>query len=123
MLGGSIGIAITAALLAAKQREDLLSHGIMSLAEMQRLPANMRDLTKEQQAAVRGVYNDTFTETMRICAIVASIGVIVSMGTFRKSRRTLTTQRYQQIEAEMARRQKERQRKEPASSTSSGRSA
>lgn len=69
------------------------------------------------------MYNSAFTQTMKICAIVAGCSVLLTMGTFRRNRTTLVAQRAQQVQEEMARRRMESIRKEPASSKSSERSA
>ncbi|CAN8102799.1 unnamed protein product [Discula destructiva] len=122
MLGGSIGIAMTTALLAAHQRNGGLLD-IVSPADLNNLAGGMKNLTDSQQAVIRNAYNGTFTETMKICAIVASFGVMLTMGTFRRGRTTLTGQRAGQVREEIARRQMESEQKGPVSSKSSGRSA
>lgn len=100
MLGGSIGIAMSSAVLAAQEKVQL--DGIVpstALADLQNA-----NLTDAQYAAVRKTYNDAFTETMRVCAIVAGIGILITMGTYSRNRVPLTEQRKQQVQAEIARR-------------------
>lgn len=123
MLGGSIGIAMSTALLAVQQRAQL--SGIVSPAELQGLSYIFKDLPEAQQAAVRKTYNDAFTETMKVCAIVAGIGIVLSMGTYRRGRVSLSEQRQQMVRDEVARRRTEHDadRKGPDSPKSSGRSA
>ncbi|KAJ4389718.1 hypothetical protein N0V93_007190 [Gnomoniopsis smithogilvyi] len=123
MLGGSIGISMSSALLALQQRAQLT--GIVTTADLQDL-ANIPDILSDfQQAAIRKTYNDAFIKTMMVCAIVAGVGVILTMGTFRRGRVSLSEQRERMIRDEMSRRQTEHglSWKEPYSSKSSGRSA
>lgn len=100
MLGGSIGIAMSSAALAAHQKAQLA--GIVPSTAL----ANLQDaaLTEAQYAAVRKTYNDAFTETMKVCAIVAGIGVLLTLGTYSRDRLPLLEQRHQQIQAETVRR-------------------
>lgn len=123
MLGGSIGIAMSTALLAVQQRAKL--SGIVSPAEIQDLSHTFPSLSEAQQVVVRQTYNHSFTETMKICAIIAGIGIILTVGTYRQGRVSLSEQRIQMVRDEMARRQTghDLDRKGPASSKSSGRSA
>lgn len=100
MLGGSIGIAMSSAVLAAQEKAQLA--GIVpstALADLQHA-----DLTEAQYSAVRKTYNDAFTETMKVCAIVSGIGILISLGTYSRKRVPLLEQRKQQIQAEIARR-------------------
>lgn len=122
MLGGSIGIAMSTALLASTQRGTGLFE-IVPPAALQDLESGMNNLTSTQRAAVRSTYNTAFTGTMRICAIVAGIGILLSMGTYRRNRTSLVLQREEKVREEITRRQIEQRRKqEPSSSNSSRRS-
>lgn len=123
MLGGSIGISMSTALLAVQQRAQLI--GVVPAAELQDLSNTIDSLSDSQQAAVRKTYNDAFTKTMMVCAIVAGVGIVLTMGTFRPGRVSLSEQREQMVREEIARRQTEHglHRKEPFSCKSSGRSA
>lgn len=100
MLGGSIGIAMSSAVLAAHEKAQLA--GVVPPTAL----ANLQDadLTEAQYAAVRKTYNDAFTETMKVCAIVAGIGILLTLGTYSRDRVPLLEQRNQQIQAEIARR-------------------
>lgn len=100
MLGGSIGIAMSSAVLAAHEKAQLT--GIVPSTAL----ANLQDadLTEAQYSAVRKTYNDAFTETMKVCAIVAGIGILLTLGTYSRNRVPLLEQRNQQIQAETARR-------------------
>lgn len=123
MLGGSIGISMSTALLAVQQRAQL--PGVVSAGQLQDLPHTLGSLSEAQQAAIRKTYNDAFTKTMMICAIVAGVGVILTMGTYRRGRVSLSEQRAQMVRNEIARRQTQHvsHPKGRVSSKSSGRSA
>ncbi|KAK7748895.1 hypothetical protein SLS53_000919 [Cytospora paraplurivora] len=107
MLGGSIGIAMSSAVLAVQQTSQLA--GIVSPSALSSLQSSGSSLTPAQYAAIRKTYNDSFKETMQVCAIVASIGVLVTMGTYRRHRVPLHTQREQQVRDEIERRRAEKE--------------
>lgn len=107
MLGGSIGIAMSSAVLAAQQTSQLA--GIVSPSALSSLQSSGSSLTPAQYAAIRKTYNDSFKETMQVCAIVASIGVLVTMGTYRRQRVPLHAQREQQVRDEIERRRAEKE--------------
>lgn len=116
MLGGSIGIAMSSAVLAAQQRSQLA--GVVSSSELSNLQNSSSDLTLAQYDAIRKTYNDAFTETMKVCAIVAGIGVVLTMGTYRRGRVSLEAQRAQQVRAEIERRRAEKENVNAASQSS-----
>lgn len=100
MLGGSIGIAMSSAVLAAQEKAQLA--GVVPSSALANL--QVAHLTEAQYAAVRKTYNDSFTETMKVCAIVAGVGAILTLGTYSRHRMPLLEQRQKQIQAEIARR-------------------
>lgn len=106
MLGGSIGIAMSSAVLAVQQRSQLA--GIVSPSALSNLHNSGSSLTPAQYAVVRKTYNDSFTETMKVCAIIAGVGVLLTMGTYRRGRVPLHTQREQQVRDEIERRRAEK---------------
>lgn len=107
MLGGSIGIAMSSAVLAAQQNSQLA--GVIPPSALSSLQQNGgASLTPAQYAAIRKTYNDAFTETMRVCAIVAGVGVLLTLGTYRCGRVPLHAQREQQVRDEVARRRAEK---------------
>ncbi|KAF3767479.1 hypothetical protein M406DRAFT_39663 [Cryphonectria parasitica EP155] len=118
MLGGSIGIAMSSAVLAAQQRTHLV--GIVSPAALADLKGAEANLTEAQLAVIRKTYNDSFTETMKVCAIVAGVGVLITLGTYRRGRLSIAEQRQQQVRKETERRRAE---KESVGSNASNRSA
>lgn len=109
---------MSSAILASQQREQLA--GVVSPSVLKDLdPAKLSDF---QLDAIRKTYNDSFTETMKICAIVAGIGVILTMGTYSRSRLPIQQQRDQHARQEVARREVELAEKHMAGSDSSGQS-
>lgn len=116
MLGGSIGIAMSSAVLAVQQRSQLV--GIVSPSMLSGLQKSGYSLTPEQYAAIRKTYNDSFTETMKVCAIIAGVGVLLTMGTYRRDRVSLKAQREQQVSNEIGRRRAEKEAVNAASQSS-----
>lgn len=57
---------------------------------------------------IRKTYNDAFTRTMQVCSIVAGVGVLLTMGTYRRNRGSLEEQRDQQVRTENQRREAEK---------------
>lgn len=99
MLGGSIGIAMSTAVLAVEQRKQL-----GEIVSTDDLPA----LISTSQADIRKAYNDAFTKTMQVCAIIAGIGMLLTMGTYRRNRGSLEEQRNEQVRVENERREAEK---------------
>ncbi|KAL2281513.1 hypothetical protein FJTKL_11448 [Diaporthe vaccinii] len=99
MLGGSIGIAMSSAVLAVEQRKQL-----GEVVSSDSLPT----LVSTSQADIRKAYNDAFTNTMQVCAIIAGVGVLLTMGTYRRNRGSLEQQRDEQVRTENQRREAEK---------------
>lgn len=107
---------MSSAVLAVQQRSQLA--GIVSSSELSNLQASGSVLTQAQYAAIRKTYNDSFTETMKVCAIVAGIGVVLTVGTYRRNRVPLKAQRDQQVHKEIERRRAEKEAMNAASQSS-----
>lgn len=90
---------MSTAVLAVEQRKQL--GGTVSSDS---LPA----LVSASAADVRKAYNDAFTQTMQVCAIIAGVGVLLTMGTYRRNRGSLEEQRDEQIRIENQRREAEK---------------
>lgn len=90
---------MSTAVLAVEQRKQL--GGTVS---SDRLPA----LVSASEADVRKAYNDAFTQTMQVCAIIAGVGVLLTMGTYRRNRGSLEEQRDEQVRVENRRREAEK---------------
>lgn len=99
MLGGSIGIAMSTAVLAVEQRRQL--GGTVPTDQLSALVSS-------SQADIRKTYNDAFTQTMQVCAIIAGVGVLLTMGTYRRNRGSLEEQRGEQVRVENERREAEK---------------
>jgi hypothetical protein len=105
MLGGSIGIAASTAVLGVKQRQQLLSTGLVSPVELQSLAQSMHSFTAAQIFTIRQGYTDAFNETMVICATVSGIALLLTAGGFQKHPMTLEERRQQQFQNEAAKQQ------------------
>ena len=84
------------------------------------LTGGTQDLTSTQLSAIRKAYNDAFTETMMVCAIVAGVGILLTLGVYRRNRMTIEEQRKEQMRVETERRKAQR---DTVLTTSSGQSA
>jgi hypothetical protein len=84
IFGGSIGIAASTAILAATQQRELLTPGIISASQLTSLQTAAKSFSPEQLLAVRQVYSDAFSEDMRICAIVAGVCLLLSLGVWQR---------------------------------------
>lgn len=109
ILGGSLGIAASSAILAVKQQTQLT--GIVdpkSLADPDHTP-----LTPAQHAAVRQTYSDAFREDMIVAACVSGLALVFAFGAYKKNRLTLEERRTEQILEETKRRRAARGGPEP----------
>lgn len=82
VLGGSIGIAASSAILARQEMAKL------STVITTDVPA---DLTGDSPAAVlvRQVFTEAFTENMRICAIISAAAMVIACGTYTRNRQPI----------------------------------
>ncbi|KAK9426073.1 putative Major facilitator superfamily transporter [Seiridium unicorne] len=105
ILGGSLGIAASSAILGVTLRSQLA--GVVNLSLLQSLENVGNELTEAQLAAVRHAYSDTFDEDMRIGAIVACISIVLALGAWTNPRGRLTIQerQAQHLKDEMERRE------------------
>jgi MFS family permease len=106
MLGGSIGIAASTAILGVKQRKQLLDTGLVSPTQMQSLFESMRSLSTTQVFTIRQAYTDAFNETLVVCAIITGIALLVTAGGFQKNPPSMEDRRRQQFQNEGARQQR-----------------
>jgi hypothetical protein len=100
ILGGSIGIAASTAILATTQQRQLITPGIISASQLASLQASASTFTASQIEAVRQAYSDAFSEDMRLCAIIAGICILVTLGTFRRNPPNMQEMRRRQVEEE-----------------------
>ena len=101
VFGGSIGIAASTAILGVTQRSQLT--GIVTEEQLTNLEAAAKTFTEEQLYAVRQAYSDAFNEDMRVCAIVAGICILVTLGAFRRNPQPVMERRKDQMIAEQKR--------------------
>ena len=78
ILGGSIGIAASSAILGRKTRDQLA--GILTPEQLGGLAAQYSHLTPEQHAAVRATYTDALREDMIVCCAVLTAAVFFTLG-------------------------------------------
>ena len=114
VLGGSIGIAASTAILGVTQRGELA--GLVSASQLASLETSIRTLTPMQVLAVRKAYSDAFTEDLRVCAAVAGACVLLTFGTFQRNPPSLMESRKQKFVDE-ARRVKAQRETEGQSSS------
>ncbi|ORX96601.1 MFS multidrug transporter-like protein [Clohesyomyces aquaticus] len=103
MLGGSIGIAASTAILGVKQRQKLLETGIVSPRELDALRDNMPKLSSQQVHEVRQAYTEAFNESLVVCSILAGVCIVVTAGCWQKNAPTLEERRNQQVRDEAMR--------------------
>jgi MFS family permease len=103
MLGGSIGIAASTAILGVRQRQQLLETGLVSPKQMESLAEALRSLPPAQVFAIRQAYTDAFNETLIICSIISGVALLVTAGGFQKKPMTMDDRRKQQFQNEAAR--------------------
>jgi uncharacterized protein (DUF2062 family) len=105
MMGGSMGIAAFTAILAVKQRQQLLDTGLVTTEQLQSLREAMAKFTLDEVHAIRQAYTDGFDEALVVCSIVSGVSVMVTLGAYQKNRWTMEERRNQQY-ANEAKRQK-----------------
>jgi hypothetical protein len=101
VLGGSIGIAASTAILGVTQRKELT--GIVTEEQLTNLREAFKDFTAAQLHAVRQAYTDAFNEDLRVCAIISGICILATLGTFRRSNQPVLERRKEQYVAEQKR--------------------
>ena len=98
ILGGSIGIAASTAILGRIEYDQLT--GIVSGSQLASLQYSAKTLSPSQVYAVRKAYSDAFKEDMRVCAILAGVCVLLTLGTFQRNPPDIQARRKQQISDE-----------------------
>ncbi|KAI1498156.1 major facilitator superfamily transporter [Biscogniauxia marginata] len=102
VLGGSIGIAASSAILGVTLRERF--GGSVQLQQLSSLEGGGSGMTQDQLIAIRQVYSDAFSEDMRVCTIIAGISILLTFGTFSRTRLNVAERRQEQIQEEVRRR-------------------
>ena len=95
VLGGSIGIAASSAILA---RQEMSKLGTVITSSV---PV---DLSGDSPAAilVRQVFTEAFTENLRICAIISAVAMVLACGTYTRGRRPILAVLEERIRQEAA---------------------
>ncbi|KAF5561002.1 multidrug resistance 3 [Fusarium napiforme] len=91
LLGGSLGIAASSALLNEKSSKYL--SGVLTAYEQATIGGSNTHLTSAQWSAVRYTYADAFQVEMKIATVIAACSVISAFGAFRKGRLLIAEQR------------------------------
>ncbi|CAK7263631.1 hypothetical protein SEPCBS119000_000580 [Sporothrix epigloea] len=99
VFGGSIGIAASSAILA---RQELSELGTIITGDV---PAG---LTGKSTAAiaVRQTFGQAYAETMRVCAIISAMAVLLACGTYTRGRAPIMAVLQERAKQEAARRMK-----------------
>lgn len=104
ILGGSLGIAASSAVLGVTLRSQLA--GVVDLSLLNSLENVTDKLTDSQITAVRDAYSDAFNSDMRTSAIVACVATVLTLGAFTnpRTRSNVEERREQNLKDEIARR-------------------
>ncbi|KAJ4014295.1 hypothetical protein NW752_007054 [Fusarium irregulare] len=102
LLGGSLGIATSSALLNEKSSQYLA--GILTPHEQATIGSSETPLSNSQWSAVRYTYADAFKIEMKVATAVAACSVISAFGAFRKQRLLIAEQRAAVVAEEATRR-------------------
>ncbi|KAK7431400.1 hypothetical protein QQZ08_002171 [Neonectria magnoliae] len=103
LLGGSLGIATSTALLHQKVNEYL--NGVLSPSELATIGGPDTHLSGSQLDSVHYAYAESFRADMKVTAGISAIGVISTLGAYRRRRLVIQEQRKTLVVAEIARRQ------------------
>ncbi|KAI2619234.1 major facilitator superfamily transporter [Hypoxylon sp. NC1633] len=91
VLGGSIGIAASSAVVAVMLEDRVGSSQIPSPG------SGDSSLEPGQLSGIRQGYSDGFDKNMRVCTIIGCVAILSSLGTFTRKRFTLVERREEQI--------------------------
>ncbi|KUJ13592.1 MFS multidrug transporter-like protein [Mollisia scopiformis] len=97
VLGGSIGIAASTAILGIHQNSQLIKTHIVTSFQLETLQNSVRDMTPFQLSAVRQTYSDSFSESMKVCAAISGACVLATLLTFRKQKMDIMGRRKEQF--------------------------
>ncbi|KAH9217857.1 MFS multidrug transporter-like protein [Leptodontidium sp. 2 PMI_412] len=97
VLGGSIGIAASTAILSTMQHRYLSA--LLTPSQLSTLESSSHTLTETQLLAVRKAYSAAFSESMKVCAAVSGACVLATLITFRKKPMVIMERRGEQKEA------------------------
>ncbi|KAK4215687.1 major facilitator superfamily transporter [Rhypophila decipiens] len=91
ILGGSLGIACSSAVLGVELTDNGRLSQLLSPEQLAHLASTMSEgvLSEEQKNAVRVAYTDALWEDMVISCAVAGLGLLFALGVYRKGRLTI----------------------------------
>ncbi|KAI0193211.1 major facilitator superfamily transporter [Xylaria flabelliformis] len=102
IFGGSLGIAASSTILGLSLQAQV--GGSVTPQQIASAEGGGADLTPSDLAAIRRAYADAFHEDMRVCTIIAGIGLLWALGTYSRKRLNHTEQREQRMKEETERR-------------------
>ncbi|KPM40058.1 hypothetical protein AK830_g6477 [Neonectria ditissima] len=103
LLGGSLGIATSTALLHQKINEYL--SGVLTPSELATIGGPDTHLSGSQLDSVHYAYAESFRADMKVAAGISAIGVLSTLGAYRRRRLSIQEQRKTLVADEIARRQ------------------
>ncbi|KAK6953929.1 hypothetical protein Daesc_003891 [Daldinia eschscholtzii] len=101
VLGGSIGIAASSAILGVKLQAQ---RGPSHPDETPLLASGNSTLLQGELEATVQAYADAFNEDMRVCTIIGAVAILLTFGTFSRNRLTVAERRAQQVRERFGRR-------------------
>jgi len=110
LIGGSIGIAASGAILGVYERKYLF--GFVSESDFSRLAYYMlyndvsyqpKEYTTEQIEDFRGAYGLAFRETMIVCTVISALSIPIALLTFRTTVFNPVERRREQVREEAER--------------------
>jgi hypothetical protein len=113
VLGGSIGIAASTAILGVTEGRELA--GVVSASQLASLQSAADALSPAQWQAVQQAYSDSFNEALRVCAIVAAVAVLAAIASFQRDAPDVAEINKKQIIKERQRQQDIKARKDKSS--------
>ncbi|KAI1757108.1 major facilitator superfamily transporter [Xylaria castorea] len=102
IFGGSLGIAASSTILGISLQAQV--GGSVTPQQIASVQGGGADLALGDLAAIRRAYADAFREDMRVCTIIAAIGLLWALGTYSRKRLNHTARREQQVREETERR-------------------
>ncbi|KAK4165170.1 major facilitator superfamily transporter [Cladorrhinum sp. PSN259] len=85
ILGGSIGIAVSSALLAAKAR-DIMGPGALNPEMLAHVNHTGTTISAEQWMMIGSIYTEAIRDDMVICCAVLGVGALCSLTIYRRHR-------------------------------------
>ncbi|KAK4126071.1 MFS general substrate transporter [Parathielavia appendiculata] len=98
VLGGSIGIAASSAILGAKTQSDMPPEALAHLA------SDPSALAPEQWAAIRMTYTEALREMMIVCCAILALAMVCTLGVYRRNRVSMEEMYQQRYREEAERR-------------------